>query len=730
MLVNYKKDANHYYFEVVNGSSKTLYRLPSSLSKAFRINKKFHKGQWYLDLGDGVPHLLKITTNPDFVEEINLENGVSEKIKIFEQKGTSKNFLDQNGKISENEVSIVLNKMESKEAKVFTPPSPPDVPNDVQLFLDHQKVEKDSLTNVVLRTSGFKYSNNGSIDLSYDAKVIQFVDFNANNPAVKIDSSNHPNGKIKISWGNLDSSNLITLGDNDSLVSIKFKAIGERGERSDVKIEQAIILESNKSSITQCKSGSISINKPFVVVPPGCFKWLGLLLLILFLAILFWKRCEWLGIGCEDLCDPTEFFEKYYNHSDEQNTNAILEMIDIDMSHYYGIDVPDRDRVREEIEIGHGKVDSSFTTIISTPNEISSKEIGLDLIRSYSYGIEYEFYQNGQKNCFILKIESDLVIKNDSDNCFLKSIKEVERKDCDGNEDADEDGIQSSEDCDDANPNIGKIGGPCDNGNGILNSDCDCIVKTPPINNEDNDGDGVLSSADCDDNDPNKGRVGDRCDDGDASTKGDILDSNCNCKGNPPGFDCTNYNRNIGDSCDDQNDDTQNDRITSDCQCIGVPIEGKTTYYFDKDGDGKGDPDDKKEFGKGDDTSGYVRDYSDRCPTRDGGGSADGCPEFSMSGPISANIEETKNLKINFQPITNDEVEITGDISLNLVGNNTFTPSINPSELGMMNANISISNSNDGYDASVSVNICVKLTNEYFSKNIAPPIMLHGRYSK
>lgn len=83
------------------------------------------------------------------------------------------------------------------------------------------------------------------------------------------------------------------------------------------------------------------------------------------------------------------------------------------------------------------------------------------------------------------------------------------------------------------------IGTPCDDNNSstrndIINANCEC-------------------KGTCD-------LMGNKCDDGDPNTVGDIFDMNCNCAG-----ECKNH----GVACDDGDSNTTNDIFDSNCNCQG-----------------------------------------------------------------------------------------------------------------------------------------------------------------
>ncbi len=61
---------------------------------------------------------------------------------------------------------------------------------------------------------------------------------------------------------------------------------------------------------------------------------------------------------------------------------------------------------------------------------------------------------------------------------------------------------------------------------------------------------------------------GDECDDGDATTVGDVIQTDCTCAGTPP--DCPDLMLNFGTPCDDGNDETVLDVIQMDCTCAGI----------------------------------------------------------------------------------------------------------------------------------------------------------------
>ena len=110
---------------------------------------------------------------------------------------------------------------------------------------------------------------------------------------------------------------------------------------------------------------------------------------------------------------------------------------------------------------------------------------------------------------------------------------------------------------------------------------------------------------------------------------------------------CPTLNKNIGDPCTDNDDDTLNDKIDSNCICIGEKKDvKKKIFFYDGDGDGFGDPKGVKEFAADVKPSDYVSNDKDACPTRKGPASNNGCPEFQISLPSEAFINENFEAKI------------------------------------------------------------------------------------
>ncbi|MFK7807653.1 MAG: lysyl oxidase family protein [Saprospiraceae bacterium] len=121
-------------------------------------------------------------------------------------------------------------------------------------------------------------------------------------------------------------------------------------------------------------------------------------------------------------------------------------------------------------------------------------------------------------------------------------------------------------------------------------------VMDGPCNDADDDG--ICASLDCDDNDPNlPAPVGSLCNDNDPNTENDIIQSDgCTCAGTGPCVDedndgicvpedCDDTDPNlplaVGASCDDGNPDTENDMIQSDgCTCEGVTPGGCNVMYI------------------------------------------------------------------------------------------------------------------------------------------------------
>ena len=106
--------------------------------------------------------------------------------------------------------------------------------------------------------------------------------------------------------------------------------------------------------------------------------------------------------------------------------------------------------------------------------------------------------------------------------------------------DVDGDGVCSTEDCNDNNPNISRPGDTCNDQNANTSNDriqnnCVCAGTLLPNTCTDNDGDGVCQDDDCNDNNANISQAGDPCNDGNANTTNDQIQSDCSCSGTPTG---------------------------------------------------------------------------------------------------------------------------------------------------------------------------------------------------
>ncbi len=194
--------------------------------------------------------------------------------------------------------------------------------------------------------------------------------------------------------------------------------------------------------------------------------------------------------------------------------------------------------------------------------------------------------------------------------------------------------VGNSDDCNDSDIGIGRVGDPCDDGDicttgETIQSDCSCGGGT----NQDLDGDGVCggqdcdddpitgatcsdncqtffrdqdqdglgdpavstqrciapqgyvsNSEDCDDTNSSIGKVGDPCDDQENCTTGEVLQADCSCGGGSivdedndgvcdfdPEDDCEGPNS--GSPCDDNDPLTMDDRIQEDCSCHGTQVD-------------------------------------------------------------------------------------------------------------------------------------------------------------
>ena len=244
------------------------------------------------------------------------------------------------------------------------------------------------------------------------------------------------------------------------------------------------------------------------------------------------------------------------------------------------------------------------------------------------------------------------------------------------NNDQDNDGVITSEDCDDNNPNIGAAaiwyadadgdglgdandsqesctqptgyvataGDVCPNdsdkttpgacGCGIVDVDVDNDGICDDIDN-DLDNDGVITSEDCDDNNPNIGAAAIWYADADGDGLGDANDSQESCT-QPTGYVATAGDVCPNDSdkttpgacgcgivdvdvdndgiCDDIDNDLDNDGVitSEDCDDNNPNIGAAAIWYADADGDGLGDANDSQESCT--QPTGYVATAGDVCP--------------------------------------------------------------------------------------------------------------------
>jgi len=186
---------------------------------------------------------------------------------------------------------------------------------------------------------------------------------------------------------------------------------------------------------------------------------------------------------------------------------------------------------------------------------------------------------------------------------------------------------------------------------------------------------------------------------------------------------------NEGKPCDDNNANTEGDIIRNNCNCEGIPIV--QIYYKDIDGDKLGDPIDSIEFQKGKAPKGkWVNNSDDKCPTRDGNGSADGCPdcssELKTSKPL---IDKQVLVSIDESSIKpSDVISWSGPPEIKFDKDSGATTSFHSNVVGKYTLNYSIKGA-DGFNKSCSINVCIEMTPDQMKTKLLP-LLKYGMLSK
>lgn len=177
---------------------------------------------------------------------------------------------------------------------------------------------------------------------------------------------------------------------------------------------------------------------------------------------------------------------------------------------------------------------------------------------------------------------------------------------------------------------------------------------------------------------------------------------------------------NEGKLCDDDNDSTEGDIIRSNCKCEGTPIV--EIYYKDIDGDKIGDPSEYSEFQKGKAPKRiWVANSNDKCPTRDGKGSSDGCPKCSSELQTSKPLIDQQVLVSMDKSIikASDQISWTGPPEIKFDKDSGSTASFRADVVGKYTLNYSIKGT-DGFNKSCSKEVCIEMTPDQLKQKLIP----------
>lgn len=177
---------------------------------------------------------------------------------------------------------------------------------------------------------------------------------------------------------------------------------------------------------------------------------------------------------------------------------------------------------------------------------------------------------------------------------------------------------------------------------------------------------------------------------------------------------------NEGKPCDDNNDNTEGDIIRSNCKCEGIPIV--EIYYKDIDGDKLGDPNEDSKFQKGKAPKGiWVKNSEDKCPTRDGNGSSDGCPECSSDLETSKPIIDDQVLVTIDESFfkASDQISWTGPPEIKFDKDSGSTASFRADVVGRYTLNYSIKGT-DGFNKSCTKEVCIEMSADQLKEKLLP----------
>jgi len=223
-----------------------------------------------------------------------------------------------------------------------------------------------------------------------------------------------------------------------------------------------------------------------------------------------------------------------------------------------------------------------------------------------------------------------------------------------------------------------------------------------------------------------------------------VLESGDECP-NEPGPKCTNGCPDANDNCIADNMEPPREEVTliSGIKDDGIKEggnnglevikdNGKSKYFFDKDGDGLGDPDDSEKFEseKAANDNRYVKDFSDKCPTRSAKGSKDGCPECSSElktgKPV---IDKQVFVSIDESSIKpSDAISWSGPSEIKFEKDAGSTTYFRSDVVGRYDLSYSIKGT-DGFNKSCSVNVCVEMTPDQMKEKLLP-LLKYGMLSK
>jgi hypothetical protein len=656
-----------------------------------------------------IPEGLKVSN----YELSSIQNIGDNKVTVkFDEFGEYK-YINAEGGIVSDKSSVLAPIVPAIESTPPPPPPPPERKPTYSISGANMNLDKDQEGKMLVSVTGLHTSEKGRLTVLFDPTTVQYKESNSTNRQIKIDKTQAGEGVLSISWNQKLYGNELK-----KMAELQFKAVGTPGSSSQIKFSDSNIQSEGKGAELQSvKNGTISIKDKFVL-PPWIY-WAGAGLAVLLLALLiFLNSCNWFGWTCPEIdsANARQFFEKYYQLGDEKDYLGQMNMMAFNLEKFYDSTGTDRASVLKFSENYYRTIlDSSSTVLLDSGYVTKSSgrppEGQFSASTVFEYIIQYYYRtRTGEEELLNIKVRSKLV-KLNNDSLRLRSIEEISRTEVD----EDDDGFGFLQDCNDKNarinPSVSEICGNNvdDNCDGQIDENC-----PPP--SSDSDGDGVPDNRDECENTPSGVRVdykgcplppGYKDSDGDG-----VIDEKDRCKNTPPdtpvdGTGCP-IKDSDGDGVPDNRDFCPDTDPGVEVDQRGCEIETPKTTDSDEDG---------------------IFDSDDRCKFRKGPSSNQGCPEINIDDPIVLiKGNGPKMVKVDFDSKPRDQFRWSiSSSNLKISNNNVLNPSMQSSDFGLMSARLVITNQDDQYEESVSVQICSQISEKELEKYLND-IAKRGQY--